>query len=185
VREKSLTDFLSLVEQDENNLRKLTVSCALRRDSQPELMMSLDGKAHNLSIKSQEDVTQDWPTKSAFYSPKPLKFDQTKKSPAWKAAREAFASPAIGSDSTTSSPPSSELSNEENDSLQLKHCAVRRNSFCLRNNPRIMNTNVFQRSRRLSLHVASKNPTCLFPPGRLQMLKNREKNENKECKKYA
>jgi len=82
VRERSLTDFLSLVEQDENNLRKLTVSCALRRDSQPELMMSLHGKAHNVSIKSQEDCHQDWQTKPAFYSPKHLEFNQTKKSPA-------------------------------------------------------------------------------------------------------
>jgi len=59
VREKSLTDFLSVVEEDENNLRKLAVSCALPRDSQPELLMSLDIKAYDLRIKSQEDYLED------------------------------------------------------------------------------------------------------------------------------
>jgi len=88
VREKSLQGFLALVEQDEQNLKGLTISSACSRDTQPELMMSMNWSKYELDMQCEGvNYTQYLRSSSASGSAKDLLSQmQAKKSPAQLAA---------------------------------------------------------------------------------------------------
>jgi len=100
VRSKSLDDFLSLIEQNEQNLRKMTVSSAFRRDTQPELMMSMNCNEYDLLSQSEGDHHSQSRNSSVLSLAKDLLSQkQVIKSPAIFAAREALISQVFMRDS--------------------------------------------------------------------------------------
>jgi len=91
VREKTLHDFLSSVEQDKKNLGRMKISSSFRLVTQPELMLSMGTPSlpsyGNDDIACDDD-SQDFQLKS--YRSFKLPQYRTKVCPAESAAREAF-----------------------------------------------------------------------------------------------
>jgi len=136
VREKSLNGFLALVEQDEQNLRRMTVSSAVRRATQPELMMSMNCSESEQDLEFDEDYfTKDWRSSSASGLAKDLLSQkQAKKSPAELAACEALCSQILPGDSRQS--PSEDSVSTLEHPMKLWRSDTGRKPFCFRSNPR-------------------------------------------------
>jgi len=100
VRSKSLDDFLSLIEQDEQNLRNMTVSSAFCRDTQPELMMSMNCNEYDQLSQSEGDHhSQSKSSSVSSFAKDVLSQKQAIKSPAQLAAREVLISQVLIRDS--------------------------------------------------------------------------------------
>jgi len=93
VRSRSLDDLLSIIEQDEQNLRKMTVGSAFRRETQPELMMSMNCNEYDLLSQCEADnYSQSKSSSASSFAKDLLSQKQAIKSPAQLAVREALSS---------------------------------------------------------------------------------------------
>jgi len=164
VREKTLTDFLSLVEQDERNLRRMTVSSAFRKDTQPELMMSMNSNEYDDDdIEFDEDYDyQDFHFNSNSSCRDLYPQSTNKMCPAQLAAREALIPQGLLDATLRSSP--IKPPNSVQYPRTLRRRDSRRNSFCFRSNPAKRDPMAALRSRRMSLPHGSLDPSRRLPP---------------------